>query len=54
VIDANKVRLEKSAIVDSEISHMTFSAEEGARVKGSLKFRDEPIAQIKAVDSKAA
>ena len=55
VIDANKVRLEKSAIVDSEITHMTFSAEEGARIKGSLKFRDEPISpQIKVVDSKAA
>ncbi len=55
IIDANKVRLEKSAIVDSEISHMTFSAEEGARIKGSLKFRDEPVnTQIKAVESKAA
>lgn len=54
VIDANKVRLEKSAIVDSEITHMTFSAEEGARIKGSLKFRDEPIStQIKAVDKAA-
>ena len=34
---------------------MTFSAEEGARIKGSLKFRDEPVnTQIKAVESKAA
>lgn len=55
VIEANKVRLEKSAIVDSEISHMTFSAEEGARIKGALKFREEPVStQIKAVESKAA
>ena len=55
VIEANKVRLEKSAVVDSEISHMTFSAEEGARIKGALKFREEPIGtQIKAVESKAA
>ena len=55
IIEANKVRLEKSAIVDSEISHMTFSAEEGARIKGALKFRDEPIStQIKAVEVKAA
>ena len=55
LIEANKVRLEKSAIVDSEISHMTFSAEEGARIKGALKFRDEPIStQIKAVEAKAA
>ena len=55
LIEANKVRLEKSAIVDSEISHMTFSAEEGARIKGALKFRDEPIStQIKSVEAKAA
>jgi cytoskeletal protein CcmA (bactofilin family) len=43
-IEANKVRLEKSANVDSEISHQTFSAEEGARIKGALKYRDEAIA----------
>ncbi len=43
-IEANKVRLEKSANVDSEISHQTFSAEEGARIKGALKYRDEPVA----------
>lgn len=42
-IEANKVRLEKSANVDSEISHQTFSAEEGARIKGALKYRDEAI-----------
>ena len=55
VIEANKVRLEKSAVVDSEISHMTFSAEEGARIKGALKFREEPIStQIKTVEAKAA
>lgn len=41
VIDANRVKLEKSANVDSEICHNTFSAEEGARIKGSLKLRDE-------------
>ena len=55
LIEANKVRLEKSAIVDSEISHMTFSAEEGARIKGALKFRDEPIStQVKTIEAKAA
>lgn len=43
-IEANKVRLEKTAHVDSEISHQTFSAEEGARIKGALKYRDEAIA----------
>jgi len=41
VIDANRVKLEKSANVDSEICHSTFSAEEGARIKGSLKLRDD-------------
>lgn len=55
IIEANKVRLEKSAVVDSEISHMTFSAEEGARIKGALKFREEPVStQVKSVESKAA
>lgn len=42
-IEANKVRLEKTANVDSEISHMTFSAEEGAKIKGALRYRDEPV-----------
>jgi cytoskeletal protein CcmA (bactofilin family) len=54
-IEANKVRLEKSANVDSEISHVSFSAEEGARIKGALKFREEPInTSVKVVESKAA
>ena len=54
-IEANKVRLEKSANVDSEISHQTFSAEEGAKIKGALKYREEPIGtDIKVVESKAA
>ena len=54
IVEANKVRLEKTANVDSEISHMTFSAEEGARIKGSLKFREEPIGTRKVVEAKAA
>lgn len=54
-IEANKVRLEKSANVDSEISHQTFSAEEGAKIKGALKYRDEPIStDVKVVESRAA
>jgi len=54
-IEANKVRVEKSANVESEISHVSFSAEEGARIKGALKFRDEPInASVKVVEPKAA
>ncbi len=46
VINANKVRLEKTAQVDSEICHNTFSAEEGARIKGALKFKEEPLAVV--------
>ncbi|MEZ5856139.1 MAG: polymer-forming cytoskeletal protein [Hyphomicrobiaceae bacterium] len=42
-INANKVRLEKTANVDSEICHKTFSAEEGARIKGALRFQDDPM-----------
>ncbi|MFV0297262.1 MAG: polymer-forming cytoskeletal protein [Hyphomicrobiaceae bacterium] len=47
-INANRVRLEKTANVDSEICHKTFSAEEGARIKGALKFLDDPLAAAPA------
>jgi cytoskeletal protein CcmA (bactofilin family) len=40
-IRADRVKLEKTANVDSEICHHTFSAEEGARIKGSLRSKDE-------------
>jgi cytoskeletal protein CcmA (bactofilin family) len=40
-IQAQRVRLEKTAYVDSEICHQSFSAEEGARIKGALKFMEE-------------
>jgi cytoskeletal protein CcmA (bactofilin family) len=42
-IKAKRVKLEKTAHVDSEISHESFSAEEGARITGALKFSTEPI-----------
>jgi cytoskeletal protein CcmA (bactofilin family) len=42
-IQADRVRLEKTANVDSEICHHTFSAEEGARIAGSLRSKDEPL-----------
>ena len=42
-IKANRVRLEKTATVDSDICHQTFSAEEGARIKGALRFTDDPL-----------
>jgi len=41
-IQADRVRLEKTANVDSEIRHSSFSAEEGARIKGSLRSKDDP------------
>ncbi len=40
-LQADRVRLEKTANVDSEIYHRSFSAEEGARIKGSLRSKDE-------------
>ncbi len=42
-IQAERVRLEKTANVDSEICHRTFSAEEGARIKGSLRSKEEAV-----------
>ena len=48
IINANKVRLEKTANVDSEICHNSFSAEEGARIKGALKFQEDPLSGAKA------
>jgi cytoskeletal protein CcmA (bactofilin family) len=40
-VRADRVRLEKTAEVDREIFQRTFSAEEGARIKGSLRSIDE-------------
>jgi cytoskeletal protein CcmA (bactofilin family) len=40
-LQADKVRLERTANVSSEIYHRTFSAEEGARIKGTLQCKDE-------------
>lgn len=41
VMIAKKVRLEKTANVDSEIHHQSFSAEEGAKIKGALRYTDD-------------
>ena len=40
-VRAKRVRLEKTANVESEIFHDIFSAEEGARIKGALRANDE-------------
>jgi len=41
VIKTNKVRLEKSAVVDADVYQGSFSAEEGAKIRGSLRSLDE-------------
>lgn len=51
VINATRVRLEKTAHVDSEIFHNVFSAEEGARIKGALHFKENPLADVATVPS---
>jgi cytoskeletal protein CcmA (bactofilin family) len=54
-IVSTKVRLEKSASVDSEICHQSFSAEEGARIKGALKYLEEmPVSKRGTSESMAA
>jgi cytoskeletal protein CcmA (bactofilin family) len=41
-LQADRVRLEKTANVESDIYHRSFAAEEGARIKGTLQYKDEP------------
>ncbi|MBI1649349.1 bactofilin family protein [Hyphomicrobium sulfonivorans] len=40
-INAKRVRMENTAIVESEIIHQIFSADEGARIIGTLRHMDE-------------
>lgn len=40
IIRTKRIRLEKSALVDAEIYHQSFSAEEGARVKGMMHTQE--------------
>lgn len=40
-IKAQRVKLENTANVDCEIAHRVFSAEEGARIKGTLRILEE-------------
>lgn len=44
-VKADRVRLERTAVVDCEIAHRSFAAEEGARIKGSLSFLGEEDGQ---------
>lgn len=41
IIKAKRVRFEKTAQVDSEIFQDSFSAEEGARIRGALRFTED-------------
>ncbi|NOT70871.1 MAG: polymer-forming cytoskeletal protein [Hyphomicrobium sp.] len=43
IIKAERVRLEKTANIDSEIYQTIFSAEEGARIKGSLRSTEDYV-----------
>lgn len=40
-IKAQRVKLENTANVDCEIAHRIFSAEEGARIRGTLRILEE-------------
>ena len=39
-ISANIVKLESSAVVESDIFHQSFACEQGARIEGRLSFRN--------------
>ena len=52
-IKAERVRLEKTAVIDCEIAQRSFAAEEGAKIKGSLRFLEEGES-IAAKDGMAA
>ena len=53
-IRANRVRLESTARVDSEIFHRSFSVEEGARIEGALHFQNDPLSEAPAIGSDEA
>ena len=44
IVKARRVRVEKTAKIDSEIYQESFSAEEGARIKGALRGYDDQVA----------
>ena len=44
-VRAKTVKLERTAIVELEIEHNVFSAEEGAKIKGAMRFSEDPIAR---------
>ncbi|MGE0629271.1 MAG: polymer-forming cytoskeletal protein [Hyphomicrobiaceae bacterium] len=55
-IDAERVRLERTAEVECDISQKSFSAEEGAQIKGNLTFKPEGpggTAKVSKIDTGA-
>ena len=54
IIKAKRVRFEKSAQVDSEIFHDSFSAEEGARIRGALRFTEDLSGVVEQQQAQAA
>jgi cytoskeletal protein CcmA (bactofilin family) len=54
IIRAKRVRFEKSAQVDSEIFHDSFSAEEGARIRGALRFTEDLSGVVEQQQAQAA
>lgn len=54
IIRANRVRIEKSSRVDSEIFHRALCVEEGAEFIGTSRRSDDPLNELATTDSQAA
>jgi cytoskeletal protein CcmA (bactofilin family) len=54
VIRANRVRIEKSSRVDSEIFHRALCVEEGAEFVGMSRRSDDPLNELATNDAQAA
>lgn len=54
VIRANRVRIEKSSRVDSEIFHRTLCVEEGAEFVGASRRSNDPINELATSDAQVA
>ena len=50
-VRSNRVRLEESAIVDSEIFHRSFSVAEGAQIKGALHYQENPMTEANIAEA---
>lgn len=54
IMISRRVRLEKTADVDSEIHHQSFSAEEGAKIKGALRYTEDALKTAKSMAKNGA